>query len=310
MIENPLDILEQFPVRKSRKQKQAFRQSVLGYARRQGYDAREEKGALGARNVIIGDPAKAKYLLTAHYDTCAWLPFPNFITPCNFFIYLLYQLAIVAGMLAAVFGVELLVALAAPGWAALAGTLAWLVLFILLLAGPANRHNANDNTSGVVAVLEMARSMPEKLREEVCFVLFDLEEAGLFGSAGYQSRHRAQTKNQLVLNLDCVGDGDHLRLFPGKKVRKDPAYMARLQACEADMKAKTLRVVKKGGFYPSDQANFPYGVGVCALKRKWGTLYMDRIHTHRDVHLDMTNVNILRAAIISCLACERKGTQL
>ena len=51
------------------------------------------------------------------------------------------------------------------------------------------------------------------------------------------------------------------------------------------------------GFYPSDQMNFPYGVGVAALKRRKKILYLDRIHTSKDTVLDQTNVNILRAAI-------------
>ena len=55
---------------------------------------------------------------------------------------------------------------------------------VLMLIGPANSSNVNDNTSGVVTLLEIARSIPELHRKNVCFVLFDLEEAGLIGSAG------------------------------------------------------------------------------------------------------------------------------
>ena len=71
-----------------------FRGAVRSYGERLGYVYAEEKGALGARNVLFGDPEKADYLVTAHYDTCARLPFPNFITPCNVGIYLLYQIVV------------------------------------------------------------------------------------------------------------------------------------------------------------------------------------------------------------------------
>jgi hypothetical protein len=47
-----------------------------------------EKASFGGRNIVIGNPDTAKVLYTAHYDTCARLPFPNFITPKNIFIYL------------------------------------------------------------------------------------------------------------------------------------------------------------------------------------------------------------------------------
>ena len=92
MIKRPIDVLEKYEIRKSKKQKDSFITAVTDYANRAGYSLRVEKGSFGSRNLVIGDPEKAKYLVTAHYDTCAWMPVPNFITPCNFFVYFLYQL--------------------------------------------------------------------------------------------------------------------------------------------------------------------------------------------------------------------------
>ena len=46
------------------------------------------------------------------------------------------------------------------------------------------------------------------------------------------------------------------------------------------------------------------GVGAAALKKKKGLgLYMNRIHTKKDTILEETNVNILRAAIVSLITC-------
>ena len=73
MIENPMDVLKQFPVRKNKKQKQSFRDSVQSYAENLGYAVTVEKGSMGAHNVVIGNPETAKYLVTAHYDTPAAL---------------------------------------------------------------------------------------------------------------------------------------------------------------------------------------------------------------------------------------------
>ena len=89
MIERPLDVLAKYEIRKTRKQKDAFLTAVTDYTNRAGYTVRVEKGNFGARNVVIGDADRAKYLVTAHYDTCAWMPVPNFITPCNFLALLL-----------------------------------------------------------------------------------------------------------------------------------------------------------------------------------------------------------------------------
>lgn len=306
MLTRPMDVLSAFPVRKSKAQKQEFRDAVQSYASLLGYSVTTEKGSFGCRNVVLGDPERARYLITAHYDTCARLPIPNLITPCSFWAFLGYQIAIMLLMLSVP---------AIPG--TLAGLLAgsydigyyvWFlgvwVMIALMLVGPANPHNANDNTSGVITLLEIARSLPESQREKVCFVLFDLEEAGLIGSASYRKAHKKASDSQLVLNLDCVGDGDHIRFFPTKKLKKDRKKLTSLyKACGYFGKKNALVQEKGFSVYPSDQANFPYGVGICALRKKGKTLYLSRIHTPKDTVLEETNVNILRAGLISLISC-------
>ncbi len=305
MIQSPIDVLQQYPIRKSRKQKKAFRADVCAYLHGLGYETAEEKGSLGTRNVVIGDPKTAKYLITAHYDTCAHMPVPNFITPCNFWIYLLYQLLVTGVILIAAGAVGYLANLIVRDsmislWI---GYMAMLGFLYLMMLGPANKHNANDNTSGVVSVLQMAQSLPQVLREDVCFVLFDLEEAGLIGSASYYSAHKTQAKQQLVLNLDCVGDGDEIVFFPSGKLKKQKAWMDRLNGLDQVRENKKIRVLKKGfSMYPSDQANFPLGIGVAALHRgKHIGLYMDRIHTNRDTVLEADNVEFLADTLIQWL---------
>ena len=101
MIATPMDVLTVFPVRKSKRQKAAFRAAAGKYAASLGYPVQEERGSFGCRNLIIGDPEQAEYLITAHYDTCARLPFPNFLTPCSLWLFLLYQLVVGMGILLA-----------------------------------------------------------------------------------------------------------------------------------------------------------------------------------------------------------------
>ena len=305
MILKPMDVLTAYPVRKGKKKKQAFREDVLAYAKSLGYECSVEKGSLGANNVIIGDPKQAEYLVTAHYDTCARLPFPNLITPCNFWTFMAYQLFVVVVMFAFVGAIGGVVYLLTKDgfWAYWSGYMSLWVFIILMLVGPANKTNANDNTSGVVAVLEIAKNLPQVYRGKVCFVLFDLEEAGLIGSASYQSKHKKETKNQVVLNLDCVGDGDEIMLFPTKKLKKDAAKMEALRTACGQFGAKSVALHEKGfSVYPSDQANFPYGVGIAAFRRnKWAGLYCSRIHTHKDTILEEENVNILCGQMIKIL---------
>ena len=302
MIETPMDVFRDFPVRKTKKQKQAFREAVQSYAEQLGYPCTVESGSLGSRNLVIGNPEQADYLVTAHYDTCARLPIPNFLTPCNFWPFLLWQVVLVLLIL----GICILMGLGVgflTGSGAIGSWCGYLMIWVILalmLIGPANPSNANDNTSGVVTLLEIAKSMPGNQRKKVCFVLFDLEEAGLIGSASYRKAHKSQTDRQMVLNLDCVGDGDNLTLFPTKRLKKDRKRLKSLYKACGYFGKKSILVHEQGfSFYPSDQTNFPWGVGICALNKRGKTLYLSRIHTKKDTILERTNVNLLRAALIT-----------
>ena len=299
-----MDVLEQFPVRKTKKQKMAFRAAVQSYAQSLGYPVSVETGTFGACNLLLGDPEQAKFLVTAHYDTCARMPIPNFITPCNLPLFLLHQLAL-TGLFAAVYlcavnGFILL--FEDHRFSSLLALICVAFLVLWMLIGPANKNNANDNTSGVVTLLEIARTFPENQRHKVCFVLFDLEEAGLIGSACYRKKHKAATDKQLVLNLDCVGEGDHLLMFPTKYLKENRKRLTSLYKACGYFGKKSLRVYEEGRYvYPSDQMHFPYGVGICALRKHKKLLYLSRIHTKKDTILEETNVNILRAALTTLI---------
>jgi len=305
MLDHPMDILSAFPVRKSKTQKQVFRDAVQSYAEGLGYSVSVEKGSFGCHNLVIGDPENAKYLVTAHYDTCARLPFPNLITPCNFWAFLAYQLfTVVAVFIPCVTLGVLAGLLAEPALGSMVGyCMVWIMLGMMLF-GPANKQNANDNTSGVVTVLEIARTMPENQRHKVCFVLFDLEEAGLIGSASYRKAHKKATDTQIILNLDCVGDGNEIVFFPTKKAKKQKSLISALKFGCGWFGQKNISVREKGfAVYPSDQGNFPVGIGIAAFNRsKWAGLYLSRIHTPKDTILDETNVNLLRACLTTLIS--------
>ena len=301
MPEMAREVFASYEIRKTRKQKTAFIEYVSAVAAARDYECRTEKGYLGARNIVVGNPDTAKVVYTAHYDTCAKMFLPNLITPKNIWLYLLYQLGlyVVLGVIPTVLciGSEALLALAACP-AEIAVPIAWGLVLIsvsvevyFLLAGPANRHTANDNTSGVITLLSTMEAMPPELRDQVAFVFFDLEETGLWGSAGFASKHPSLRKSTLLVNFDCVSDGAHFLFVTGKG---SVAYESRLKAAFPCTEKYTAEVESKGVIYPSDQANFLCGVGVAALKTtKGGLLYMDRIHTDRDTVYDEENIAYL-----------------
>lgn len=306
MTETTKEIFEKYQVRKTKKQKTAFIEYTKQLAEKYGYSMNVEKGTFGARNIVIGDPCKAKVLYTAHYDTCARLPFPNFITPKNFFIYLLYQLLIVGIFYALTFAIGFIAGIAAALLPVgeetaymIISLLPQIFLFLLLyllLFGPANKNTANDNTSGVTTVIDIMRELPQDQREKAAFVLFDLEEAGLFGSSSFASKHKAIKNNTLIINFDCVSDGETI-LFALKKTTKQ--YAPLLKNAFTDAPGITVEITRNA-FYPSDNASFKGGIGVAALKRSklFGTLYMDRIHTNKDVIYREENIGYLTEGAI------------
>lgn len=307
MLTTPMDVLAQFPIRKTKVQKQNFRNEVQRYAQNLGYDVVIENGGRGIQNIVIGNPKTAKYVVTAHYDTPPRMFLPNFITPCNMLMYFAYQIFVVLVLigvsLAVAYGVGAL--LNRPELRFFVWYIVYMGLLFLMLFGPANPNNANDNTSGIVTLLEIASTMPELHRSKVCFVLFDLEERGLVGSRYYQKKHKNETKNQIIFNLDCVGDGDEIVMFPTKKLSSQAGRLDQIQKICGLYGNKRINLHRKGiAVCPSDHKSFPHALGIMAFRRKKGIgLYCDRIHTKRDTCLDQTNVNILRAALTT-LICQ------
>ena len=293
MTELSREILREWQVRKTKAQKLRFIEFMQ--SRLPGLRV-EESGRPRCRNLVLGEPESADVVFTAHYDTCARLPFPNFITPKNFLIYLLYQLLILLPFfaLAGLLGWGL-VRLGVYG--PLAMMLAWIGMFgavlYVFIFGPANPHTVNDNTSGVVTLCELIGALSEEERARCAFVFFDHEESGLLGSGQFASRHKKAMKDRLVVNFDCVSDGDHLLFVQSRKAKKR-AGEALAEAFPSAGDKQTHIEGPFGAFYPSDQVNFRCAVGVAAMNRSpLLGLYMSRIHTSRDTVCDERNFSFL-----------------
>ena len=300
------EIFEEYEVRKSRKQRTAFIEYVKDFAHNHGYEANVEKGSLCSRNIVVGDVDNAKVIYTAHYDTCARMFFPNFMTPKNIFLYIVYQLLIVAGFFVtsavltfpfayllsfADIEEDLIFNFSYDIW-----LLIYFLLLFLMMFGPANKHTANDNTSGVTTLLDIMTNLPEDLKDKVAFVFFDLEEAGLIGSSSFASKHKNIKKSSLVLNFDCVSDGETMLFALKRTTRKYADILDKAFVSTPDVTVD----IAKSAFYPSDNAVFEGGIGVSALKKSklFGVLYMDRIHTKKDVIYREQNIEFLKNGAI------------
>lgn len=285
-------ILEQYQTRKTKKQKSAF----ISLLQQHFPDMQIQEGGFPkCRNLIIGDPENAKVLLCAHYDTCARLPFPNFIMPKCPLLSILYSVLLILPMIAVVFLLNLALNLLTDNywvhyWLSLA---AYAGLLILMVAGPANKHTANDNTSGVITLCELLQVLTPDLRKKAAFIFFDHEETGLIGSSYFRSQYKALAKDKLLINFDCVSDGNSILVSASKQAQREFGQL--LKECFLPEEDKDILFTKsEKTYYPSDQIGFKKSVAVASLKRnRFIGYYMNRIHTSKDTIFEKQNIKLL-----------------
>lgn len=291
-------MIEKFPIRKKTAQKDAFLAWAQAEAEKLGYAAKVE--ALGEkkqhRNLVIGNPKTAQAIFTAHYDTPANMLLPNLMVPRNFPLFLLYQIFVVILLLIPAFAAMWLGAVIAPD------TMLPMVLYMavyfgllmLLMRGPSNKHNANDNTSGVAAVLSLMASLPEEQREKAAFILFDNEEKGKLGSRAFAKVYPDIASLKLFVNMDCVGMGDNMLVLPRRLAIANPAYQKLEAAFQPDNGKRALFFSPFGTVCNSDHKSFECGVAVVACKKAPVIgYYAARIHTKHDTIADPANIAFL-----------------
>ena len=290
------EIITRFPVRNTPEQKQAFRDYVLGI---EGLGAKVE-AVEKHDNVVIGSPETAKVLFTAHYDTPKRMLLPNLMLPASKPLYILYQISIILPLLIISIGAGLFVMSRGDSilWQE-AGLFTYLILyfglFFLIMRRGINEHNCNDNTSGASAVLDITMKLPAEYRDRVACVLFDDEEKGLKGSKAMAKAFPAIRKNTLVINLDCVGNGDYFVCVYNKALKDDPV-LEELKKLLPD--ARFICISR--GSCNSDQKSFTRGIGICACrKNRFGTLYTPYIHTKKDTAVNPANMDKLSEALIN-----------
>lgn len=287
-------ILTSYQVRKSRAQKRNFQQLLQDHF---DHITIDKCGAFGSENIIIGDIEKAELIFSAHYDTCARLPFPNLLYPKNIVKTFIYQLGVFFALFipSVVLLSVIFVLLDVPEiFTGFIGAFGALIVVWIMMFGFANSHTANDNTSGVITLVELASVLQE---EKIAYVFFDHEELGLLGSSAFRKKYKEKMKKCLLFNFDCVGDGNTLLMMPTENVReKLNQIFEQIGKTEAE---KQIEIVSaKKTFYPSDQAGFPNAVGTAAfLTNRFGQYYMNKIHTAKDIVCDENNIEFLKNKI-------------
>ena len=307
--------ITEHPTRTKKKTKEAFIQRTkesfgeLGYTEQ---EMMEHKSFFGGRNLIIGPP-DADYIFTAHYDTPGrngWLVLPfskvlgmsisSMIGAIMLFV-IIFGLGFITGFINVNVETYTMILDILP-------ILAIIVVLPLLFAVK-NPHNHNDNTSGCIGVYNVAtiiQGHPE-LRKRSAFILFDNEEVGLFGStavAKWRKKNYPNKKNSLVINMDCIADGDLLIVASrGKSIvkgeREKLAQFLLGEGFEALQKNSSILG------YLSDHANFSKGIMLSFARRsRLGGLYLPNIHTARDRVWDLEQIDKLSESVVGYVVRE------
>ena len=292
------ELLKKHPVRHNAQQKEAFRAYAVERAQTMGYKARvEENGRLVKhRNVIIGDPERAVATFTAHYDTPAVHLLPSMVIPRNVPVFYAWQLVNVLLLLA----ITLVITVALGAVIGNPAVTLWLfvgtyfLLLMLMNYGPANRSNANNNTSGVAALFETMAAIPQECRGKVAFILFDDSEKGKQGATSYAKEHLQVHSIRTVINLDCVGVGEDVLVISKKLARMRPEYMRLCTAMQADESRKAYILDKGITTYTSDHASFECGVAVLTCRKTAGVgWYIPWLNTGKDTQCSQENLTFL-----------------
>ncbi len=305
-IREEIDV--QFPIRKTTAQKRAFEKWVMAKMREMGYrpyvDGMNRKrqscatATSSPANLKMPNCSSVPTMIRRRPSAC-----PDLRIPRNFPVYILSQGAVLLGMLLISLLIGTVVGLATKSgdWLILTFFFAYLALMLMMMFGAANKHNVNDNTSGIAALLETMQRLSPEAREKTAFILFDHQETGSRGAKSYGAQHVEVQTMKLLVDLNCVGDGDTFVISAPKMAQDKPQYAAVRESLEENAMASGVSTQffgRAGVQGAGDYRRFVCGVGVSAYHHSAGVgLITGRIHTSRDTVCRQENLDYLAKSL-------------
>lgn len=283
-------IIGKYGVRFFPNQKKRFRKFVIEELNSLGINCREVKG-----NIVAGNVEEAEYIITAHYDTPGIMPgWINYIVKyfghtrqISFSILLIIMFSLFS-----YFNLHLINNI--------------LLIWMLSILIP-NKNNYNDNTSGVLTLLNISHQISmdsEKsfLKDKIALVFFNNEEWGLLGSNAmkkYWLKNKISLEEKKIINLDCIGTGDLVMLTHGKNSNL-------VENIESSLKNSSngKEIVKyRYKLIPlSDEYNFKEyntaGIIFCNKTKVPGGYYIPLVHSSKDKILELENIHWLTREIL------------
>ena len=295
------DINEKFPIRRTKEQKDKFRNYIKESLDELGYQAKIECLEEKHNNIIIGDIKTAKVICTAHYDTPARAILPNIMMPRNKPLFFAYQFLMPIIMLIISYGLAYVVSATfnlEKRIMLLVFLLFYYIFFFLFYMCGSNKHNKNDNTSGVAGVLSTVSNVAKEYKNKVAFILFDNEEKGKKGSKAINKAYPDIFKDKLVLNMDCIGNGNNIIIVGMDGAVNKSEYTLLKETFIPNSLYSVYFFGRKGSECNSDHKSFPCGVGIMACKQnKFVGYYTPYIHTSKDKIANTENIKFISGSL-------------
>ncbi len=300
------EILRKYQARGSYRQKTIFINYLKRRLAKSGYDKEIEINEyrvrfFRTRNIIVGNPDEAEIFITAHYDTSSISPISFLLAPTEPILWIidkilfLVKVFLLAGIIAtAIAWISNSISL---GIYSFLGVL--LVIVFQSVFGIKNWNTANDNTSGVVTLTKILERIPEEQRKKVCAIFFDNEEIGALGSKKV-SQIMPNINTKLLINFDCVGEGNNIVSLAKGKAMRDKYYELLNKTfveCSKTYDVKCFSEKLNNVYSSSDHNNFDKGVAIYALKSSLGRMYVKWTHTLLDKKCREENINFLTDAM-------------
>ncbi len=300
---------DRFPVRRSKDEKQQFQKFALEESERLGYSAHIDTLQNKHHNVVVGDLKSARVVFTAHYDTPASSLLPNLMIPKNPVLLYLYHigypfcLAMIS--LLGAMGLKKAFSMGNTGYIAMYLAL-YGALFYICTRAFSNKHNKNDNTSGVAVIFSLMKALEG---HKVAFILFDNEEKGLLGSKACAKEYKEIFSDKLLINMDCVGVGKHVLSIAKPEAEQLAAYRLFQKHLKDADGFEVHHFSAKNSRANTDFKNFPCGVGIMSCSyNKILRYYTGRIHTNRDTVACTENIGFLTKSLTE-FAMELEGNE-
>ncbi|MBQ6569120.1 MAG: M28 family peptidase [Clostridia bacterium] len=289
-------ISQKHPVRFNREQKDVFSVYLSHLFAHCGFDPdkvaiTKMRDSVENNNIIVGDPKKAEYYVTAHYDTPGRTGFlfssAKLLGKALSWILLFVIILVLA--LGFVFALTHFYP-NLPYWHKFGlcfGLLVLMVLFFVVIPGlTPNKNNANTS-SGLFAVISMAERVaadPE-LKDKTCFVVFDNSEWGALGASAFAKWCKKKgigTENKKVFCLDHLGSGDKLTLCAASKKSAESAAYKQLEKALSDSGVEFEKLTDST-FITGDNVQFKNSVMISRLNHsRLGPVYIPDVATKKD----------------------------